>query len=211
MILLIRHGETRANAERVLQMPDSPLSERGIGQAKRLAKRISKVGVSRILVSDFRRAEMTAEPIARACGLHLELEPLLQERNFGALRGRAYADLDCDPFAPGYAPPEGESWEQFYARVDQAWARILARAAQTLGNLAVVTHGLVCRALVERHLGLETEIGAFLNTCVTEIEAAPPGRVTRLACTAHLATGPEAGPKLSPEERSPRGSRDGIA
>ena len=203
MIFLMRHGETRDNAERVLQLPDSPLSERGVAQAGSLARRLSAVGVSRILASDFRRAVMTADPIAHACGLDIEFEPLLQERNFGRLRGRAYSDLDVDPFAPGYAPPDGETWETFHVRVDRAWSCIRELSDQTSGNLAVVTHGLVCRSLIERHLGLDTEIGAFPNTCVTEIESAPPWRVTRLACAAHL--------EVSPGERTPSRPRGGIA
>ena len=31
-ILLARHGETPSNAARVLQLPDTPLSERGLAQ-----------------------------------------------------------------------------------------------------------------------------------------------------------------------------------
>ena len=39
-ILLIRHGETELNAKRVLQPPETPLSERGVAQAERLARRL---------------------------------------------------------------------------------------------------------------------------------------------------------------------------
>jgi broad specificity phosphatase PhoE len=40
-IILIRHGETASNAARVLQFPDTPLSERGLAQARAVAKRFA--------------------------------------------------------------------------------------------------------------------------------------------------------------------------
>ena len=42
----------------------------------------------------------------------------------------------------------------FHARVADAWELVARVAAATDGNLAVVTHGLVCRALVDQHLAL---------------------------------------------------------
>ena len=40
-ILLIRHGETALNAARIVQPADTPLSERGIAQARALARRLA--------------------------------------------------------------------------------------------------------------------------------------------------------------------------
>src|SRR3954466_4871509 len=61
-ILLIRHGETGGNAARVVQTPDTPLNDRGIAQAARLAERLGR-GFVHILCSDLWRARMTAEPL----------------------------------------------------------------------------------------------------------------------------------------------------
>ncbi len=185
----MRHGETASNAARVFQTPDTPLSERGIEQAERVARRLADCTVSLVLASDFARAEMTAARIRVATGASVEFEPLLQERNFGALRGRPYDELGFDAFAPDYEPPEGESWRAFESRVDRAWGQIRAAALRCEGSLAVVTHGLVCFSLASRHLQLPTGAeprGGFRNTSVTVIESAPPFAVSRLACTAHL-------------------------
>ena len=38
-IYLLRHGETPGNAHRVIQKPEVPLSERGLEQARRAARR----------------------------------------------------------------------------------------------------------------------------------------------------------------------------
>ena len=189
-IFLIRHGETALNAARVLQPPDTPLSERGVEQAGRLARRLATSGVVRILVSDLRRAEMTAEALARATGAPLERDPELAERNFGELRGRAYASLGLDPFAPGYTPPGGESWDAFFARVERAWARVDAVARHAGGPLAVVTHGLVCHAVVTRLAELApglASVRGWRNTSVSLLEAdGTRWRVTLLDCVAHL-------------------------
>jgi probable phosphoglycerate mutase len=190
VIILVRHGETDGNASRVIQFPETPLSDRGLSQAERLGPRLAELGVEKILVSDYQRAQMTAAPAARLCAAPLELDLLLRERNLGDLRGRAYSDLGFDPFEAGYQPPGGESWETFRARVAQAWQRVGAVSETLAGNLAVVTHGLVCHVLADTHLTLTPDMsweGGFRNTSVSLVEAEAPFRVTLLNCTAHLA------------------------
>jgi len=190
LVYLLRHGQTASNAARVFQHPETPLSEQGEREAQRVAERLAGAGIALVLASDFARARATAERVATASGAPLELEPLLQERSFGALRGRPYADVGSDPFARGFVPPGGESWGEFETRVDRAWERVLAAAGRAPGHLAVVTHGLVCHALAARRLALPAGAGplrGFANTSLTVIDAAPPHAVSLLACTAHLA------------------------
>ena len=188
-LFLIRHGETVGNASRTVQLPDNPLSPRGVAQAERLARRLASEGIAHVLSSDFARARTTAEHLQRDTGAPLTFEPLLQERNFGDLRGTPYTELGLDMFAPDYAPPNGETWPVFHARVDQAWARVQALAAATRGPLAVVTHGLVCRSLAERHLILpdgEVAPERWENTSLTIVDWPAPWRVRLLNCVAHL-------------------------
>jgi|SRR5688572_20069766 broad specificity phosphatase PhoE len=190
LIYLVRHGETAFNAARILQHPATPLSERGIAQAECVAKRLASEGITRILVSDLRRAEMTAEAIARATGAALAHDPDLAERNFGALRGRPYAELGFDPFALDYEPPEGESWDVFHARVDRAWGRVDDAARAASGPIAVVTHGLVCRSIVSRRVtlgpGLALDGRGWRNTSVTLLEGGDPWLVRFLDDCSHL-------------------------
>lgn len=147
------------------------------------------MGVARILASDLTRALTTAEHLRRATGAPLELDPLLQERNFGEIRGTPYARLDFDLFAPDFAPPGGESWEAFHARVDRAWERVQALAAETNGHLAVVTHGLVCRSLAARHVVLpagETVPERWENASLSILDGPAPWHVRLLNCVVHL-------------------------
>lgn len=188
-IFLIRHGETVGNASRIVQLPGSPLSPRGEAQAERLAGRLADEGIAQIVSSDLARAVTTAEHLRRVTGATLSFEPLLQERNFGDLRGTPYAELGLDMFAPDYAPPGGEAWDVFHARVDRAWARVQELAAATHGHLAVVTHGLVCRSLASRHLILASTDAVperWENTSLTIVDCPAPWRVRLLNCAAHL-------------------------
>ena len=192
-IVLVRHGETESNAQRVLQHPETPLSERGVAQARCVAERLARTRVAEIVASDYARALTTAELIRDACGAPLRIDAELRERNFGDLRGRAYADLGFDPFAPGYVPPAGESWEDLHRRVDRMWERAVTRAVGLEGDLVLVTHGLVCHSLVSRRIdldGAECAPRGFGNTSVTVVETAPPWRLLLLGCVAHLHPSP---------------------
>jgi probable phosphoglycerate mutase len=191
-IFLIRHGQTAANAMRVIQVPAAPLDRHGILQAERLARRLATEGISDILSSDFPRAMMTAEQVRLATAARLHIDSLLEERNFGELRGRPYDSLGFDFMADGYEPPQGETWPEFHARVDRAWVRIRDLAAAAEGSVAVVTHGLVCDSLAERHLRLRPGMvlpSRFENTSVTVVEARPPWQIELLNDTSHLVDG----------------------
>ena len=191
-VYLVRHGETPLNAARILQHPDTPLSERGAKQAGRVGQRLASAGVDTVLTSDYARARATADAIGGATGAPIEVEPLLRERNFGVHRGCAYDALEVDVFAPDYHPPGGESASQFETRVAGAWAAVRAAAARARGPIAVVSHGFVCRTLVRDHVvvaaGIDAEAAHWVNACVTEIEevSGPGWRITRLACAEHL-------------------------
>ena len=188
-IYIIRHGETPLNAARIFQHPETPLSERGSAQAERVATRVAELGVDAIVASDYERAKMTAETLARHTGLPIRFEQTLRERNFGDLRGRAHADLDFNAHDADYQPVNGESWPEFYVRVEKAWDFIRDAAATTDGNLAVVTHGLVCLALAERHFGLVSgkDMPAhWPNTALTIVDSGPPHAVQLAGCGAHL-------------------------
>jgi broad specificity phosphatase PhoE len=212
-ILLIRHGETVSNRDRIVQVPETPLSEHGLDQAARLARRLVTSPIAEIWTSPQPRARMTAAALERVSGLSAREEVDLEERSFGAIRGTPYAELGFDLMAPDYDPPEGESWHTFHDRVDRIWAKVERHWCEHYADLAqtrhfvVVSHGLLCRSLIERRLlpgdPLEAhrdERGTFFmrNTGLTVIEPragvspALEYAVPLLGCTAHLENEPEA-------------------
>ncbi|MBI5259982.1 MAG: histidine phosphatase family protein [Burkholderiales bacterium] len=192
-LLLIRHGETALNAARVLQPADTPLSARGLAQAQALAQRLAApagfgapVG---LLASDLPRAQQTAAAIAQRTGLPVQHSPLLQERNYGELRGRPYDGLGFNPLTMVDAPPGGESQAEFSARADAAWQALLALQQRLGGPLAVVTHGLVLREWLLRRFALPAGMVAptrFSNASITVASAVPPHTLQCLDDTGHL-------------------------
>jgi probable phosphoglycerate mutase len=188
-ILIVRHGETDGNAQRTLQRADVPLNARGMRQADLLAQRLCAEKFVHILCSDLPRARMTAAPLAALTGMTVEESPLLQERNFGDLRGTPYDALGYDPFGLDVAPPNGEDWRMFHARVAEAFVFIVGRRRSVGGTLVVVTHGLVCRALVDRHARLPDGVVSperYDNTSITVLHEDVPHGVSLLNCTRHL-------------------------
>ena len=188
-ILFIRHGETALNVARTVQPADTPLSDRGHAQAEDVARRLAGMRLAGILSSDLPRARQTADRIAAACGLPVATSALWQERNFGAWRGQRYDALGFDPLTRAEAPPDGESAEAFSARVAAAFADLVARRAGMAGALAVVTHGLVIRELLQRQLHLPEGTAvqrAIGNTSVTIVAERPPHSVQLLDCLVHL-------------------------
>lgn len=195
-ILLIRHGETDGNALRIMQRPDVPLNANGIRQAALVGQRLLAHGFAHVLCSDLLRARMTAEPLRRA-GVPIEETPLLAERNFGDIRGTPYDQLAEDPYAPEYIPPNGESIPVFLERVAQAFALIALRRRGLAGTLVVVTHGLVCRAILEFHTQIAAPLDRYDNTGVSELDPEPPYAVRYANAIEHLASAPPHGEPVS--------------
>jgi len=194
-LLLIRHGETDLNTARVVQFPDTPLGECGKQQAEQLGLSLASRSIELVLTSDYQRARTTAESVAKHASVDLIESKHLRERNFGTIRGTSYAALEgVDIFAADYVPPGGESWDAFNTRVDIAWDEVTSHARRLSGDLAVVTHGLVLRSLIERILDvsdhvLEPDV-VVANTSVTIVDHSPPWRVVELANVEHLEDGP---------------------
>lgn len=217
-ILLIRHGETLGNRNRVVQVPETPLSDRGLEQAARLGARLVTNPIREIWTSPQTRARMTAEAIERATGLTAHERPDLAERNFGTVRGTPYAELGFDLMGPNFDPPGGESWAVFHQRVDRIWSEVETHWLQHYvserertepgGHLVIVSHGLVCRSLIERRLLPDADLAEFRdengavflrNTSLTVIEPRVSAAgiteysVPLVGCVAHLEEGiPEA-------------------
>lgn len=62
-IFLVRHAERASSA------PDTPLSAAGVKRAECLAKTLKDAGIKQVYVSDTKRAQQTAEPLARSLGV----------------------------------------------------------------------------------------------------------------------------------------------
>ena len=150
-LILIRHGESVANAERrFTHGPHEPLSRKGRDEALARARLIAATADPVALyASPFVRALETARLIGSVLGLDPTIVEALQEQDFGTLRGEPYDAVRADPTWHTdrwrYRPPGGETLEEVYRRVGPALDAI---AERHLGQqVVVVSHGGVMAAL----------------------------------------------------------------
>lgn len=68
-VVLVRHAEKASND------PDAPLSTQGQERAACLARVLKDAAIKRIYVTDTKRTQQTAEPLARALGLKPTIVP----------------------------------------------------------------------------------------------------------------------------------------
>lgn len=71
-VYLVRHGETTGNLKNFHQLPETPLTEAGVVQAKSVAKRLKNCGVDLVYSSPNKRAVQTAEIISGETGAPVE-------------------------------------------------------------------------------------------------------------------------------------------
>jgi probable phosphoglycerate mutase len=154
-LIALRHGETAWNVETRLQgQLDIELNARGREQARQAAQALLHEQPQVLYSSDLSRARETAEAIAQATGLPVQLDPGLRERHFGIWQGHTYAEVEqawpelsaCwRRREAAFGPPEGETLQQFFDRSVSTATRIAQRhPGQTV---ALVAHGGVLDCL----------------------------------------------------------------
>jgi alpha-ribazole phosphatase len=153
---LIRHGEIEpASMGKLIGRTDVALSERGVEQARRLAEKLSSVRLDAVYSSDLRRAIRTAEIIAGHNQERTRLSEAWREIDMGEWEGRALSALNDDEpervaslfnDPDSFKYPGGESFVDFNRRVRGA-LDLLLQTHQN-GEIALVAHGGVCRAII---------------------------------------------------------------
>lgn len=94
LLLLIRHGENDIMHRRLAgRMAGVHLNERGRSQAQALAQALTHAPIAAVYSSPLERALETAEPLAQARGLPVEVRPGLIEVDYGDWQGRTYKQL----------------------------------------------------------------------------------------------------------------------
>ena len=158
---LIRHG-TNDLVGRTLasRMPGVHLNDHGRAQAERLAERLAAAPIRAVYSSPLERARETAQPLAVRLGRTVEIEPAINELDFGDWTGRAVADLNRGG-APGWEPfntfrsstraPGGEHMAEAQLRMVIALERLRARHPGQ--HVALVGHADPIRATLAYFLG----------------------------------------------------------
>lgn len=77
-ILFARHGESEANAKKIIG-GNYPLTDKGLQTAHEIAASAKDMGIKKIICSDRKRAQQTAEIVAAELGIPFEAWPELEE------------------------------------------------------------------------------------------------------------------------------------
>lgn len=78
-IYLIRHGETGGNVAHRHQAENTPLTDRGVEQARQVAKKVKELKPTHLLTSPMVRAIETARVIGEVCDIVPETNPYFIE------------------------------------------------------------------------------------------------------------------------------------
>ncbi|RYG71530.1 histidine phosphatase family protein [bacterium] len=182
-IFLVRHGDVAGNSGEVRTFAgarDLELTARGLQQVEAVAERFKNEKIDVVYSSTLQRAWRTAEAIAAPHGLTNTRDSRWNEVNYGVWEGLSedeilsdYADLwkqrVADPWS--ISPPDGESYQVLWARLEPAWNEILEKhEGQTV---VVVGHNGSLRVLLCQLLGAPPANARRLqigNCAVTKID-----------------------------------------
>lgn len=163
-IILARHGKDDDKYRGGWSKSD--LIPEGIEQAKRLAYYLKENSreyrIQRIVASDLPRTMSTAHFIANELGLPIQKEFRLRETNNGDLAGmlneealKRYPGLFFSSLKMDEAYPNGESPNDFFARIKSWFDEFVATYKNTNENVLVVTHGGVINVIYYLVNGIE--------------------------------------------------------
>lgn len=180
-LLLIRHGESEANADNVfVGHTDVDLSPLGELQAQKTAEFIKEnYKVDKVYASDLKRAFRTGKFVADTLGLDITADSGLREIYAGSWEGEKFQTL-MDTNAD-YAvwkndignscPTDGESVKKVWDRIHY---KLLEIAIMNEGKtIAIATHATPIRCMIARCLGMGLSgmqnLPWAVNASVTEI------------------------------------------
>ncbi|MCX4766198.1 histidine phosphatase family protein [Streptomyces sp. NBC_01275] len=153
-LLLIRHGQTPANVDYVLDtaVPGPGLTALGEQQAAALPAALAHEDIEALYASTLVRTQLTAAPLAAARGLDVLVRDGIREITAGDVEGLPGGSGVGDRYmrtvfawAAGEVElrmPGGEDGVEFLARYD---AVVAEAAASGAGTVALVSHGAAIR------------------------------------------------------------------
>ncbi len=175
MLVLVRHGETEANAAGLLLVrAESPLTDRGRAQAAALRPLLGPAP-SRLVTSPLARARETAEALGLAVAAEvddrwIEVDYGEYDRQaLGALPGEVWRRWRRDP---DFRPPGGESLAEVGIRVRLACEELFASAgtgARAEGDVIVVSHVSPIKAAVAWALGADDGVAWRLQLSTASV------------------------------------------
>jgi broad specificity phosphatase PhoE len=200
-LFLVRHGVTDWNdVGRVLGRTDVELSARGQAEAEALAEALGELQLCAIITSPQRRAQQTAEAIARRHRLSVRTESGLAEVWVGKWQGKTWNELQGDPDLQRYLEDATytcdiiESASVVQERTVAAAERLRAEMGQ--GGAVLVSHGDPIKLLLAHYLAMDLaayrclvidtgsvsvlRFGVYPGTRLLALNWKPPGALSQM-------------------------------
>jgi 2,3-bisphosphoglycerate-dependent phosphoglycerate mutase len=183
-LTFLRHGESVGNAESRWQgQSDYPLTEKGRAQAQALAERwkAEKAKFDLVVASPLMRARETAEIVASALDLKVEMDPIWMERDIGEMEGLTAEEVRQQP-QPSYVTPydsiggNGEGDWELFLRAGRALHDLLRRPP---GSYLIVSHGGLLNQVMHAIVGIGHQVSPsgvrfqFENTSFSQVTYFP--------------------------------------
>jgi broad specificity phosphatase PhoE len=158
-ILLVRHAMCDPVGQSIAgRAPGVHLNAAGRQQAEDLGAWLADSAAGEIYSGPLERARETAEPIARALGLDVQVSYALDELDFGDWTGASLDDLHADPRWTRFSEerstaviPGGERIQDVETRITEFLAAIHRRNRSQ--RVIVVSHGDVIRIALLHYIG----------------------------------------------------------
>jgi broad specificity phosphatase PhoE len=164
-ILLARHGETLFNVQGRWQgQSDSPLTERGLAQARELGRALGSEPIVAVYSSDLGRALQTAREVAAPHGLVVCTDVRLREIVTGGFTGKDTAEIDAEypgqrhawaKVPAGMRLPGGETLLEAQTRALAFFAETMPRHADQ--TIVVISHGGIGQTILVNAMGRTVE------------------------------------------------------
>ena len=165
----VRHGQTLFNTDRRVQgVTDSPLTDKGIDQAKTTCKALANVWFHQAYTSPSERCVDTSDLILQGRRIWAKVKHELHEQDFGTLEAKsdsvslsAFHDhlIDMD-----YRMYGGESKKMVTDRLSSLLEDIIS-SSNDGDHVLLVSHGAVMMILLEM-IGLNLE--AYMKNCLED-------------------------------------------
>ncbi|KNF07896.1 phosphoserine phosphatase 1 [Gottschalkia purinilytica] len=159
--ILVRHGETEANANKIFSgWTDFPLTPNGIKQAEKLGEELKKYDIDVIYSSPLPRALKTAEYISKAIKKEIITTECVKEINFGLFEGKTGEQIkkehesDWNSWNEDYVNfrlPEGENLVDVFNRIKV----FIDNLKDGEKNCVIVSHSAVIQIIITYLLDLE--------------------------------------------------------
>lgn len=165
-IILVRHGQTDWNTDKRFRgLADVELNDKGVEQARNLAKRLSAMAIAAVYSSPIKRALKTAEIIAEPHHLPIRIEPGFSNVDYGLWQGLTLEEISQEfpilfqqwleePQRVSF--PNGESIADIGRRALEALQRLAKKHQQE--NIVIVAHQAINKIILFELFGLKSRL-----------------------------------------------------